>query len=152
MPVAAPGRTPPALPKPHPGLVIAYAYLWHDARRRAAEGAADSAAQRPAAIVLAVHDEGGERIVTAAPLAADPPEDPRDGFALPRATRERLGLDDTRGFVIVSELNRFVWPGADLRPVATRSASAFVYGVLPPRLFKRITAQLIGRWHARDPE
>jgi hypothetical protein len=138
-----------ALPKPHPGLVIAYAYLWHDARRAQERDA--QPAPRPAAVVLAVADQDGERIVTAAPIAADPPDDPRDGLALPRTTRERLGLDDTRRFVIVSEFNRFVWPGPDLRPVATRSASAFVYGVLSPRLFKRITAQLIGRWHARDP-
>ncbi|MDZ4736325.1 MAG: hypothetical protein SGJ07_08235 [Rhodospirillaceae bacterium] len=146
-----------ALPKPHPGLVIAYDYQWCQPGH---------AAQPPAALVLAVADQAGERLVTAAPITTDSPADPRDAIELPRATCRRLGLgvglkgalgdsdtaSDARCFVIVSEVNRFVWPGPDLRPVATRSASAFVYGVLPPRLFKRITAQLIGRWHARDPE
>ncbi|MEX1109195.1 MAG: hypothetical protein WEC00_09815 [Dongiaceae bacterium] len=173
-----------ALPKPHPGLVIAYDYLWHEPGAAAAAAAGPTAqrsdsttpaqrsdsttpaqrhdsttpAQQPAALVLAVADEAGERLVTAAPIAAYPPGDPRDAIELPHATCRRLGLDfgnegsDARHFVIVSEVNRFVWPGPDLRPVATRSASAFVYGVLPPRLFKRITAQLIGRWHARGSE
>ncbi|MEX0808796.1 MAG: hypothetical protein WD044_08705 [Dongiaceae bacterium] len=161
-----------ALPKPHPGLVIAYDYQWHD---RSLAGRDAALTERPpGAVVLAVADQAGERLVTAAPIATFPPADPRDAVELPRATCRRLGLDaktgggtgggpgdspkdnndasDVRNFVIVSEVNRFVWPGPDLRPVATRSASAFVYGVLPPRLFKRITAQLIGRWHARDPE
>jgi hypothetical protein len=178
------------LPKPHSGLVIAYDYLWHDPRRRFA----DSTARLPGAVVLAVADEGGERIVTAAPLVAGPPADPREAVELPAATCRRLGLAETGNgdrasdigrhdgtgngdanaraagpvhgpvhvpahgpvyvpiHVDISEVNRFVWPGPDLRAVATRSASAFVYGVLPPRLFKRITAQLIASWRARDSQ
>jgi hypothetical protein len=40
--------------------------------------------------------------------------------------------------VVVSELNRFLWPGPDLRPIPSAEAGRFEYGVLPPGLFRTI--------------
>ena len=49
-----------------------------------------------------------------------------------------MGLDDARSWVVVTELNRFVWPGPDLRPVPPTDAGRFDYGPLPPNLFRTI--------------
>ena len=56
---------------------------------------------------------------------------------IPQATKQRLRLDDARSWVIVSEVNDFIWPGPDLRPVPD-NASRFDYGLLPPGLFRQI--------------
>jgi hypothetical protein len=54
-----------------------------------------------------------------------------DGVEIPRATKQRLGLDKERSWIITTELNRFVWPGPDLRPTATGD---YLYGYLPEKL------------------
>ena len=128
------------LPEPAPGLVISYAYLWHDeARRGLEEGSKD----RPCVIVLsAVQDELGT-VVTVAPITHGPPREPEAAVELPAATKRRLGLDGERSWVVVSEVNRFRWPGPDLRPIAWADPPRVVYGLLPARLFLRIREKLI---------
>jgi hypothetical protein len=44
-------------------------------------------------------------------------------------------------------MNRFVWPGPDLRPIPG-SRQTFVYGMLPPRLFARIVSGAKKVWAA----
>jgi hypothetical protein len=58
------------------------------------------------------------------------------------ATKARLGLDDPRSWVVVSEVNRFVWPGTDLRPVSRDQPDRFDYGLLPPAIFDLIKGRL----------
>jgi hypothetical protein len=60
---------------------------------------------------------------------------PEAAVEIPQATKRRLGLDDGRSWVVVSEGNRFVWPGPDLRPIAPER---FDYGLLPPALFQQV--------------
>ena len=129
-----------SLPDPTPGLVIGYAYLWHDeARRGLQEGGKD----RPCVIVLStVQDELGT-VVTVAPITHSPPRNPEAAVELPAQTKHRLGLDDDPSWVIVSEVNRFRWPGPDLRPIAGTDAAGFSYGLLPAKLFLRIRERLI---------
>jgi hypothetical protein len=43
---------------------------------------------------------------------------------------------------VVSEINRFVWPGPDLRPVSRTEPDRFAYGMLPPSLFRQIKERL----------
>ncbi len=121
-----------ALPSPERGLVISYAYLWQsDHERGREEGTKD----RPCVIILTVEDSDGDRIVTVAPITHATPADPEAAVEIPLATKQRIGLDDAKSWVIVSEGNRFVWPGPDLRPIA---ADRFDYGFLPPLLFQKI--------------
>jgi hypothetical protein len=61
---------------------------------------------------------------------------------LPLVTKQRLGLDAQRSWVVVSEINRFVWPGPDLRPVSRTEPDRFDYGVLPLTIFRQVKAQL----------
>jgi hypothetical protein len=57
-------------------------------------------------------------------------------------TKRRLGLDAARSWVIVNEVNRFFWPGPDLRLVSRDAIGRFDYGFLPPALFREIRARL----------
>jgi hypothetical protein len=62
---------------------------------------------------------------------------------MPAATKRRLGMDQARSWVITSEVNRFVWPGFDLRPVSRDRPETFAYGLLPRGLFHEIRARLL---------
>lgn len=124
------------LPRPLPGLVLRYSYLWHDeARRGLEEGAKD----RPCVIVSAVDVREGDVVVTVAPVTHRSPRPPDGGVEIPPLTKQRLGLDDDRSWIVVNDLNRFHWPGPDLRPVPGRNDGSYAYGFLPPKLFKQVT-------------
>ena len=86
-------------------------------------------------IILAIEDRYGDQIVTVAPITHSAPSQPNAAVEIPLATKQRLGLDDARSWILVTEGNRFVWPGPDIRPVAT---DRFDCGFLPPALFRRV--------------
>ena len=44
--------------------------------------------------------------------------------------------------VILTEVNRFAWPGFDLRPIAGREPR-IDYGFVPPALFEQIRAGIL---------
>jgi len=129
------------LPPPEPGLVINYQYLW---RHEHLAGLEEGQKARPCAVVVATVDVDGLAHVVVAPLTHRRPEPPSEGIELPPRVKQHLGLDWERSWVIVNDLNAFVWPGYDIRPVPQAAASHFDYGFLPPRLFalivERITA------------
>ncbi len=54
--------------------------------------------------------------------------------------KRHLGLDDDRSWIVLDELNVFVWPGHDLEPNAD---GEFAYGFLPGPLFKRVKAKVV---------
>ena len=137
---------PVAFPEPVPGLVIRYAYLWRDERRRGQE---EGLKDRPCAVILVSGGDARHRVVTVLPVTHRPPVDPALAVEIPHATKRRLGLDDARSWVILSEANRFVWPGPDLRPVGKGAGSDVAYGLLPRALFKEITSKLADAITAR---
>jgi len=128
-------------PDPEPGLVISYSYLWSD---EAAAGHVEGRKHRPCAIVLAVAPDPrvyeGRRVAVL-PITHAPPSDAGGAVELPRAVRKHLGLDDAPSWVIVDELNEFVWPGFDLRHVPGKPGQ-YAYGFLPPRFFDGLRARL----------
>ena len=126
-------------------MVISYAYLW---RGELEQGRDEGAKIRPAVIVLAAKDHEGDTIVIVAPITRSVPSSPEDAIEVPTATKARLGLDSKRSWVVVSEVNRFVWPGPDLAPIPG-DPRRFDYGFLPPRFFKTITSQIVDRARAR---
>ncbi|MGH8305778.1 MAG: hypothetical protein ACRETG_09220 [Steroidobacteraceae bacterium] len=129
-------------PEPHPGLVIRYAYLW---KREHDEGHEDGSKDRPCAIVLSIIDEDEEREVLVLPITHTPPEHTDDAIEIPTATKNRLGLDSERSWIVISEANAFVWPGPDLRPVPGRDTSTIAYGPLPPRFFAYVRDKFLER-------
>jgi hypothetical protein len=68
--------------------------------------------------------------------------DPRDDTAvlLPASIKRRLGLDDQPSWIITSDLNDFVWPGFDLRPVSRDEPDRFSRGYLPVELLQAVKA------------
>lgn len=135
-----------ALPVPTAGLVISYAYLWE---REARLGRDDGAKDRPCVVILAVEDRDGERIVHVAPVTHTPPGHADEAVALPLATKARLGLDDQRSWIVTSELNRFTWPGPDLRPISRDRPDSFAFGSIPLGLLKQIISQIRDRRRVR---
>jgi hypothetical protein len=128
------------LPTPHPGLVICYAYLWAD---ESARGRVEGVKDRPCAIVLARQRLADLTIVTVVPVTHTPPAHPAEAIEIPPAIKAHLGLDKAPSWIVVSEVNDFVWPGPDLRPIPGKSPSRVEFGVLPPRFFKRVRDRLL---------
>lgn len=125
-------------PEPKAGLVISYAYLWSDESEK---GQVEGRKDRPCAIILAVdsHEPGGgnRKRVVVAPITHSPPHDPNAAVEIPLRVKQHLGLDSERSWVVLDEINEFMWPGFDLRPVKGDD-SRVEYGLLPPKLFDRL--------------
>lgn len=132
-----------SLPEPHPGLVIRYAYLW---KREFDQGREEGSKDRPCAIVMTVTaDEAGMRQVLVLPITHAQPYDAADAVEIPAATKQRLGLDGERSWIMTSEVNEFVWPGPDIRPVPGSDDASIAYGVLPPRFFDFVRERFLQR-------
>ncbi|MEQ1521332.1 MAG: type II toxin-antitoxin system PemK/MazF family toxin [Aestuariivirga sp.] len=122
-------------PKPLPGQVISYAYLWQTEHQRGQE---EGLKDRPCAIILVVLNEDGNEIVTVLPITHTPPTNLDLAVEIPPTTKRRLGLDDARSWVVLTEANRFTWPGPDLRPTRRDEAASVLYGELPGSLLTKI--------------
>jgi hypothetical protein len=83
------------------------------------------------------------------PVTHTPPTDPAQAVEIPAATKRRLGLDDERSWIVLSESNRFTWPGPDLRPVTPGDAASVVYGLLPQALYDEVRAKWLALFEAR---
>ena len=90
-------------------------------------------------IILSVEERDGARLVTVAPVTHAPPRLPADAVALPAAVKRRLGLDDAASWVVVTEVNQFIWPGPDLRPARR---DAWAYGFIPGLLLASIRERM----------
>jgi hypothetical protein len=133
-------------PVPRPGLVIRYSYLWEsEARQGREEGAKD----RPCAIILVILREAEHPIVRVLPVTHSAPTDPADALEIPLPTKQRLGLDSERSWVVLSEANDFIWPGPDLRPAVNGDPSTIAYGMLPPGFMKVLRQRLAQRWREK---
>ncbi len=128
-----------ALPQPVPGLVISYAYLWRD---EALRGLEEGRKDRPCVIILSVEETGGRTVVTVAPITHSPPAYAESALELPAATKQRLGLDGERSWIIAADLNRFVWPGVDLRPIR-KGVNTYGYGQLPAAFYLQLRDRVI---------
>jgi len=130
-------------PEPQVGLVISYAYLWFEESER---GLVEGRKDRPCAIILAVDiPEDAPRYrkrVAVVPITHNAPRDPTVAVEIPLPVKKYLGLDSERSWVIVDELNEFVWPGFDLRPIKN-DESRIDYGFLPPKFFQRLIDKFI---------
>ena len=129
------------LPKPVPGLVIRYSYLWYSEHL---EGRDEGQKDRPCAIVASIlADEHGNDRVLVLPITHSPPNHASLAVEIPAKVKQRLQLDDARSWVVLSEWNEFIWPGPDLRRLPGANDSSVVYGMLPPRLFGAIRERFL---------
>lgn len=128
------------LPTPVAGLVIRYSFLWRD---EAAKGQEEGRKVRPCAVLLAVVNEDGDTVVTVLPITHTPPRDPALAVEVPSATKRRLGLDDQRSWIVLTDANRFTWPGPDLRPAPGEDVSSVALGLLPRSLYNEVRDRFI---------
>ena len=144
-----------ALPEPVPGLVIRYSYLWAEEygylwAEEYGRGQEEGTKDRPCAVILVTTDVTGERSVTVLPIThAPPPANSSLAVEILAATTRRLGLDDERSWVLLTEANRFIWPGPDLRPANAGDMASIAYGPLPFALFEQIRQRFIAMIRAR---
>ena len=132
-----------SLPKPQPGLVVAYSYLWADEHRKGAE---EGRKNRPCAIIAARRVIAGHEIVTVIPITHTHPASPEDAVEIPASLKAHLGLDHEPSWVVLTETNDFLWPGSDLRSIPGKPRQ-FTYGMLPPRFFAHIRDKLLRAHH-----
>lgn len=127
------------IPTPEPGLVLNYAYLWHDEHRAGLE---EGRKNRPSVIVLSVTRESDDAtIVTVLPITHSAPVDARAAIEIPPLVKKHLGLDDARSWIVIAEGNEFVWPGYDLRKAP--GTDSYEFGFLPPCLFNQVRAAFV---------
>ena len=137
------------IPKPEPGLIFRYGYVW---LREHKEGKENASKDRPACILLQLQSNTNRRNnektqtqvndgdVIILPITTQPPDSDMFSVELSVEDKERCGLDpETPSWIIVSEYNTDQWPNADLRAVP--GTGEFYYGVAPPGLMKRIREQ-----------
>jgi len=127
-------------PQPVPGLVIRYSYLWREEHQKGQE---EGVKDRPCAIVLVTQMDDGAELVTVLPVTHVPPNDLASAIEIPRPTKVRLGLDDERSWVVLTEANRFVWPGPDLRPAKRGDAASITYGLLPAKFYEHLKMRFL---------
>jgi hypothetical protein len=135
------------IPTPEPGLVLNYAYLWHDEYRAGRE---EGRKNRPSVIVLCLTRESDDvTVVTVLPITHSRPIDPNSAVEIPLPVKRHLGLDDERSWIVIAEGNEFVWPGYDLRKVPT--TGRYEFGFLPPRFFDRVRDAFVAFHKAGRP-
>jgi hypothetical protein len=122
------------IPAPQPGLVIRHDFLWcQDAAAKRDQGK-----DRPACVIIVIDVPNAPTFTVILPITHSRPAKAEDGVEIPEATRQRLGLDDSPCWVIVSEYNIDQWPPPGLSLVPRQNA--FSYGFLPPKLFADVMA------------
>lgn len=124
--------------EPKVGWVFRYSYLWH---WQHLQGLEEGDKDRPALVLAIVaYLDDGTPAVRVLPITRTPPSRADDAVEIPPATKRRLGLDDERSWIVLTESNRFVWPGPDMRSVDSDSG---YFGPLPPALFAEVKRRFV---------
>jgi hypothetical protein len=132
------------LPKPEPGLVIRYDYLWLGEKA----SARTFGKERPACLVATLDSEPDPQLVLILPITHSRPKAGTVGIEIPQAVAKNLGLDEARSWIVISEANVDFWPNAGLAPVP-RKRSVFHYGFLPPGLFAIVRDEFVKLFEKR---
>jgi hypothetical protein len=83
----------------------------------------------------------GDVQLLVAPITHSEPLQAQRAIELPRVVKRDLGLDTERSWIMISEMNRFVWPGPDVRIVA-KSGDPY-YGAIPDGLFIQLRDSIV---------
>ena len=83
----------------------------------------------------------GRTQIMVAPITHSAPDPVADAMELPKNVKRDLGLDRERSWIVLTELNRFLWPGPDIRPVGGDGGPRF--GAVPDWLFVRMRDAIV---------
>jgi hypothetical protein len=126
------------IPEPQAGMVIRYEYLW---ARQHEQGMAYGEKTRPCAILAVVNDKD-DTTVYVSPITHTAPFHPEESILLTQETKRRLGLDTQNSWLMVNEVNKFTWPGDDLRRVPHVQPASYTYGMLPETVLLEARSKL----------
>ena len=120
-------------------MVVRYSFLWStESKAGETEGRKD----RPCVVITAVKRVADGRYrVRVLPITHRPSE-PSRSIAIPGNVNRHLGLDRDASWIVLDEVNEFVWPGVDLRPVSRAKPGVWTFGVLPAEIFDELRAKL----------
>ncbi len=137
-----------AFPTPVPGLVIRYSYLWSNEHAAAQdEGRKD----RPCVVLSSTpRGDPAATIVYVIPITHRAPAQGAHSIELPQRVKRHLGLDGERSWIILDEVNDFIWPGFDLRPIQGRQPPRIDHGVLPPTFFRVVREAFIALYRQKQ--
>ena len=76
--------------------------------------------------------------VVVAPVTTQFPGPEDVSIEIPAQVKKHLGMDDRRSWIVTGELNRFNWPGPDIRPAPSQSDRSPYYGKIPGRLLETV--------------
>jgi hypothetical protein len=130
---------------PEPGDILSYAYLWH---REALQGQEDGLKDRPVVVVVAAQTLGGRTQLLVAPVTHSIPSKNDDAIEMPTSVKRELRLDKDRSWIVVSELNQFVWPGPDVRVSAASPDGSPLIGAIPQWLYDRVKSSIAAKAQA----
>ena len=102
--------------KPEVGLLIRHMYLWRD---EAKLGREEGHKARPCLILHTRQNKYQELEVYIMPVTHTEPRDISEAIEVPMESKKRLKLCNDRSWLILSEVNRFIWVCVNL----VRSAS-----------------------------
>ena len=92
---------------------------------------------RPCVIVLSTENNDGDTVVMVVPVTSRQPRPDRGSVEIPAKVQAHLGLDGERCWVIIDEVNKFIWPGPDLTQIPGQPGK-FHYWFIPPKLYNKI--------------
>ena len=100
---------------------------------------------RPCAVILVTQSDEKDEVVTVLPITHTPLSASEFYFyiEIPAETKKRLGLDDDRSWVVLTEANRFIWPGPDVRPRRKGDPLSILYGSLPENFFNKVRSTFV---------
>jgi hypothetical protein len=120
---------------PPRGSVIRYGYLW---AREHARGIAEGQKDRPSLVLALSIIEADKRArVYAAAITHSPPRESAGAVEMPLTVKRMLGLDAEPAWIVTTEVNSFVWPGPDIRPIPGRPPGTLIYGRIPDELLEK---------------
>lgn len=64
-----------------------------------------------------------------------------EGVEIPPPVKRHLGLDRDQSWIVTTELNRFNWPGPDIRIIA--GGDDPFYGEIPAKLFEEMRSSIL---------
>ena len=136
------GGAPDALSGPGHLLRLSVAVSASDGRRRGAKGSAlrhrdgrRRQGRRHAGLCRPHHTSAGRTPTS---------------VKLPSWVKRRIGLYPATSWIVTAELNRFIWPGYDLRPISRDAPDVFQWGFLPTDIFEAVKQGVIAHQRARN--
>jgi hypothetical protein len=91
-------------------------------------------------VISAVARKNGIQLLVA-PVTHAEPEHGGEAIEIPANVKKQLGLDRERSWIALTELNRFIWPGPDIR-IAPGHPSP-LYDAIPDWLFIQVKKAIL---------